>query len=69
MSINLNIDNDLLDEAFELSGCRTKSETVNEALREFIQCRKQLEIISLFGKIDFDPDYARKAGRNGPERD
>jgi hypothetical protein len=32
MSTNLNIDNDLLDEALRLSGKKTKSETVNEAI-------------------------------------
>ncbi len=43
---------------------KTKKATVNEALREFIQRRKQLEILKLFGTIDFDPEYDHKKGRS-----
>jgi len=57
---NLHIDTDLLEKAQRVGGHRTKRETVNEALREYIDRRKQLDVLKLFGKIDFDPDYDYK---------
>ena len=66
MPTNLNIDDRLLDEAVKLGGRRTKRETVNEALAEYIQRRRRRELVKYFGKVDFDPawDY-KKARREG----
>ncbi len=64
MAANLPIDDVLLAEAFEVGGLETKLDTVNEALREYIQKRKQKKILALFGTIDFDPDYDHKKGRS-----
>jgi Arc/MetJ family transcription regulator len=63
MPTNLAVDGDLLAEAQQLGGHRTKKDTVNEALREYVQRRRQTKIVDLFGKIDFDPSYARKKQR------
>jgi len=63
MATNLAIDNDLLIEAKKIAGLKTKKETVNSALKEFIERRKQIEIIDLFGSIEID-DYDYKAERN-----
>ena len=63
MATNLAIDDNLLQEALEISGLKTKKDTVNLALKEFVDRRKQLEIISVFGKMDPDPDYDYKRGR------
>jgi hypothetical protein len=63
MATNLAIDNKLLNEALEMSGLKTKKETVNLALKEFINRRKQSEIIEIFGKMDPDPDYDYKRER------
>ena len=63
MSTNLAIDPELLQKAFEVSGLKTKKDTVNLALKELINRQKQLEIIDLFGKMDPDPDYDYKKGR------
>jgi hypothetical protein len=60
MATNLDIDERLLEEALKVGGHRTKKETVNEALKEYICYRKQLSIKDLFGKIDYDPDYDYK---------
>jgi Arc/MetJ family transcription regulator len=57
---NLNIDDVLLAEVLQLSGKKTKREAVNEALSEYIQKRKQKQILTLFGKLDFDPKYDYK---------
>ncbi len=64
MSTNLSIDPELLKKALEVSGLRTKKDTVNLALKELINRHKQLEIINLFGKMDPDPDYDYKKGRS-----
>jgi len=63
MATNLAIDQKLLEKALEVSGFRTKKETVNLALQEFINRHKQLEILNLFGKMDPDPNYDYKKGR------
>jgi hypothetical protein len=50
------IDDDrLVKQAVRLGGHRTTKDTVTEALEEYIRRRKQMRIIDLFGKIDFDP--------------
>jgi hypothetical protein len=63
MATNLAIDNELLHEALKISGLKTKKATVNLALKEFINRRKQVEIIDIFGVMDPDPDYDYKKGR------
>jgi hypothetical protein len=63
MATNLAIDDQLLQEALEISGLKTKKDTVNLALKEFVDRRKQLEIINIFGKMDPDPNYDYKRGR------
>jgi len=63
MATNLAIDDQLLREALEISGLKTKKDTVNLALKEFVYRHKQLEIINLFGKMDPDPNYDYKRGR------
>jgi hypothetical protein len=63
MPTNLAIDDRLLQEAQKIGRHRTKRETVTAALREYIQHRKQQEILELFGKIDYDPDYDYKRER------
>lgn len=63
MATNLALDDKLLNEALRLGGHRTKKATVTEALQEYIQRRKQLGILELFGKIDYLPDYDYKKER------
>ncbi len=63
MATNLAIDQELLAEALAIGKLKTKKATVNEALREFVQRRKRLEILDIFGTIDFDPDYDYKEER------
>jgi Arc/MetJ family transcription regulator len=63
MPTNLALDNDLLAEALRLGGHRTKRETVNEALSEYIARRKRMEAMRAFGTFDFDPNYDYKRER------
>ncbi len=64
MASNLAIDDKLLHEALEISGLKTKKDTVNLALKEFVDRHKQIEILNIFGKMDPDPDYDYKKGRS-----
>jgi hypothetical protein len=64
MATNLAIDDELIVEAQAIGGARTKKAVVTEALKEYIQRRKQVQIISLFGKVDYDPDYDYKKTRS-----
>jgi Arc/MetJ family transcription regulator len=66
MATNLAIDDGLLSEAQKIGGLGTKKATVTQALEEFIQHRKQMKILELFGKIDFDPKYDYKKQRRKP---
>jgi Arc/MetJ family transcription regulator len=63
MPSNLAIDDKLLAEAQRAGRHRTKKETVTAALTEYVAKRKQRRILSLFGTIDFDPDYDYKRER------
>ena len=63
MATNLAIDEKLLNEALHVGGHKTKRETVNEALREFIQRRKRRDLVKWFGKVDYDPGYDYKQER------
>ena len=64
MATNLAIDEALLRAAQELSGMKTKKETVNLALKEFIQRRKQEEVIDLFGTVVYEDGYDYKSARS-----
>lgn len=64
MATNLAIDEALLKEALDVGGLKTKKDTVNLALREFINRHKQQEIIGLFGKTNPDRGYDYKKGRS-----
>lgn len=63
MATNLAINDDLLNEAKILGHHKTKRETVNAALFEYIQRRKQKGILSMFGKVEYDPNYHYKKAR------
>ena len=63
MATNLAIDDDLLRKAQGIAGIKTKKDTVNIALKEFIQRRKQEEIINIFGTVEYDLNYDYKTLR------
>lgn len=60
MPTNLQIDQRLLNRAQKIGGFRTKRETVNQALAEFLRHRKQRDIADLFGTVEFAPDFNHK---------
>ena len=64
MATNIEIDNNLIQEALKLGGHRTKRAVVEEALQEYVQRRKQLTITELFGTIEYEDDYDYKKQRH-----
>jgi Arc/MetJ family transcription regulator len=63
MPTNLAIDEKLLEEALKVSGLKTKKGAVNEALKEYIQRRKQKDILTLFAKVEMEKNYDYKHAR------
>jgi hypothetical protein len=47
----------------KVGGHRTKKDTVNEALKEYIQRRRQAKTTDLFGRIEIDAAYDYKKQR------
>ena len=63
MATNLDLDPQLLDRAYALSGEKTKKAAVTRALEEFIARREQARIVEMFASLDWDPAYDYKAER------
>ena len=63
MATNLSIDPELIEQALELSGERTKKAAVTKALQEFIARRRQKQVLELFGKLEWDAAYDYKFER------
>ena len=63
MRTNIVLDDRLVKEALKLSRVKTKKEVVNQALKEFVENRKRLNLMDLFGKIEFAKNYNYKALR------
>jgi Arc/MetJ family transcription regulator len=57
MPKNFGVNDKLLRQAQKLGGLKTKRETVDTALAEFIRRRRQKEIVKLFGTVDFREDW------------
>ena len=56
MRTNIEIDDELMAEAMKALGTKTKRETVEEALRRYVQIRRQREILRLRGKLEWSGD-------------
>jgi Arc/MetJ family transcription regulator len=63
MATNLDLDDRLLNLALRVGGRRTKRETVNEALEEYVSRRKRLKATQAFGTFAFDPRYDYRGDR------
>jgi Arc/MetJ family transcription regulator len=60
---NLAIDDDLLERAKRLGRHRSKRETVNVALREYVRRREMVKLLEAFGTIELDPAWDYKRAR------
>lgn len=63
MATNLALDDTLIIQAQKIGHHKTKKEAVTIALKEYIAHKKQLKILEMFGRIDFDKDYNYKKAR------
>ena len=54
MRTNIEIDDDLLQEAQALIGTRTKRETVDLALRELVSRHRRIGVLDLRGRVHWD---------------
>ncbi|MBR8838829.1 MAG: type II toxin-antitoxin system VapB family antitoxin [Stigonema ocellatum SAG 48.90 = DSM 106950] len=63
VNINIPIDEALIQEAKAFGNQQTERDVVEEALREYVQRRKRLKVLELFGTIDYDADYNYKQQR------
>jgi len=61
--MELDIDPELLEAAFRVSGEPSRSAAVNKALEEYVGRRERPRILDLFGTIDYDPNYDYKRQR------
>jgi hypothetical protein len=58
---NIDIDEELIAQAMQLSGARTKREAVDRALREMVARARRPKFRDFFGVGDIDPNYDPKA--------
>ena len=63
MASNLQIDDKLILKAVRLGGHKTKKAAVSQALVEYVQHLEQEKILSMFGTVEYDPEYDYKKQR------
>ena len=63
MATKLALDEKLISQAQKIGHHKTKKDAVMAALKEYIARKKQIEIVELFGKINFDNNYDYKKAR------
>lgn len=67
MPTNLASDDSLLEKACLIGKLRTKKEAVTVALEEFIQRRRQRQLLKSLGTFDFRKDWDPKKDRRDRE--
>jgi Arc/MetJ family transcription regulator len=63
MRTNIDINDELLEEAFSVSQARSKKDLIHDALREYIRLRKRKDLTELAGTVEFYEGYNHKALR------
>lgn len=63
MQTSINVDEALLNEAFQLTNLTNQEELINLALEEFVQSRRKKNLLDLAGQIQFSPDFDHKTLR------
>lgn len=54
MRTSIEINDQLIQQALELSQLKTKKEVVNEALEQFVKKMKRLRMLELHGKVEWE---------------
>jgi hypothetical protein len=63
MPTNVTVDSSILEEARIIGKHKTRKTAVTEALKEYIQRRKQLAITEIFGTVEYEDSYDYKQQR------
>lgn len=63
MRTNIVLDDDLVEEAFSLTGIRTKRELVHVALNELVRRRRKKDLLDLAGSVNLRTDFDHKEMR------
>lgn len=63
MRTNVVLDDKLVEEAFSVTGVRTKRELIDLALRELVRQRRKRDLTELAGKVRLRDDFDHKALR------
>jgi Arc/MetJ family transcription regulator len=63
LATNLQLDDRLIERAVKLGKHKTKRAAVTQALKEYVEHLEQQKILTLFGNVDYDPDYDYKKQR------
>jgi Arc/MetJ family transcription regulator len=64
MKTNIDLDNRLIEQAFALTGLRTKKEVVNFALAELVKKGEKKDLLDLAGEIEFVENFNTDTVRN-----
>lgn len=64
MRTNIVLDDELVEEAFALTGVRTKRMLIRLALQELIRRHRKRDLGELAGRIRFNDDFDHKALRD-----
>lgn len=63
MRITLDLDESLLNEAFQVTKLNTQEDLLNLALTELVRSRRKKNLLDLAGQIQMAPDFDHKALR------
>lgn len=64
MRTNIDLDEDLLRQAFKVSDSRTKKDLVHEALAVYVEQKTRKDLRDLVGRVEPAEDYDYKALRS-----
>lgn len=59
MRTNIEIDDELMSEAQQLSGLKTKKAVIEEALKMLVRIKQQRRVLDLAGKVKFWEEIER----------
>ncbi len=65
MRTNIEIDDEVLEEARRLTGLTTKRETVDYALRELVARQRRRGLLDLRGRVRWEGDLAESRRQRG----
>lgn len=64
LKTNIDLDDRLVEQAFKLTGLRTKKELANFALAELVKTKEKKDLLDLAGEIEFSDGFDINSVRN-----